>query len=110
MAVTVDQDFGIGIAAKEMAGVFELCAELAEVVDRAVEYDADFAAGRKHRLAASLAKIENRKAPVAQNRRAPVLNPFAVGTAARKGADHRPNLTRGAAWLGMVNDSSDTAH
>jgi hypothetical protein len=39
-----------------------------------------------------------------------VLNAFAVGTAARKSAGHRSDLASGAARVGVIDDSGDTAH
>src|SRR5690349_10863765 len=102
--VAVYQHFRIGVAAEYVTRAFELGAKLVEIVDGPVEYDARFTAGRQHRLAAGIAEVEDRQTPMAQNRRAPMLDAFSVRTAPRERAGHQSDLLCGAARLGMIGN------
>ncbi len=63
------QHFGVPVRDEAMPRGFELLAQLAEVVDLAVEHQVMPPVRRAHRLPPGLAQIENRQAPVRKRHR-----------------------------------------
>jgi hypothetical protein len=89
LAIAFDEHFRIRLAGKNVAARFEFRAQLAEVVDRAVEDDADRAVLREHRLSPGLAQIEDGEAAMRERAaRRPTLHTFAVRPAPRERANH----------------------
>ena len=66
---------GVGLAAPGDAGAGELGAQLAKVVDLAVQHDDVAAVGRDHRLVAARGQVEHGEPPVGQGH--PPLGPQA---------------------------------
>ena len=64
--VQVQQDFGVGSGAEDVALGFELFAQFAVVVDFAVEGDDELAVGAVHGLRAALGEVDDGQAAVAQ--------------------------------------------
>ena len=92
------------------AARFEFAAQLAEVVDRAVEGDADLRVRRKHRLPARLAQIKDRQAAMTEHARRPRFESCAVGAAPRKRVHHaRDNFSR-TALICKSCDACDATH
>jgi hypothetical protein len=58
---------------EDAAGFFQIGADLVKVVDAAIEYNADFAIGRKHWLRAGRAEVENRQAAVPESNARPLM-------------------------------------
>ena len=60
---------------------FEFPAQRTKVINRTVEYNAQFAVIRRHRLMTCRAQIENRKTAMSKNRFVPNVDSLIVGTA-----------------------------
>ena len=88
--VGVEDHLRVGRRAEGVALGFELLAQLAEVVDLAVEAEPDAAVLVLHRLRALLGEIDDREAPVPE-RDAPLGEPLralAVGSTRRERGEH----------------------
>src|SRR6267378_3410530 len=68
MPVSVNQNLGVRTAPKGVAGLFEFPAQLKEVIDSSIKYDADLTIPGKHRLIAQLTQVEDRQAAMTQHR------------------------------------------
>ena len=86
--VGVDDGFGVGLGAEAMAAGLELAAELAMVVDLAVEDDPDRAVFVGHRLLAA-GPVDDRQAPVTEARPRGVKVAAAIGSAMVQPVGHR---------------------
>jgi hypothetical protein len=64
--VEVQQHLGVGAGAEDVALRLQLAAQLAVVVDLAVEGDDELAVGTHHGLCAALAEVDDGQAAVAQ--------------------------------------------
>ena len=83
--VQVQQDFGVGFGAEDVALRFELAAQFAVVVDLAVEGDDELAVGAVHRLRAALGEVDDGQAAVAQGDSSVIGEPFALAVGAAGG-------------------------
>ena len=66
LGVEMQQHLGVGVRAENAAPALELAAQLAVVVDLAVERDAEAPVGGGHRLRARLGQVDDREAPVGE--------------------------------------------
>ena len=88
MAVSVKQDFGVGLALEIGASGDQIRRQGAEVVYRAVEDDPQRSVRRDHRLSPGVAEIEDGEAPMAEGDTLPARDAFAVGPPPGQRADH----------------------
>ena len=90
----MDDHFGVGVGAKDVAALLELGAQLLEVVDFAVEDDPDRLVGIGHRLMAA-GEIDDRQPPEAEADR--TLHEVALVIRAAMGdrISHQPDLSPG---------------
>jgi hypothetical protein len=110
LAVAMQQNFRVGLGLKPVAGRFEKRAELAEVVNRAVEYHADGAVGRGHRLYAGSAQIEDREPSVTQDGAIKAGHAFGVRSPAGERTGHLVHDGLGALDVLKPGNSGDPAH
>src|SRR5438445_9497614 len=87
-ALSVKQDFGVSPAAEMGARSCQLRCQRTEIVDRAIENDAQGSVGGRHRLSPGIAEIEDREPPMAKRDARPTLDALAVGSAAGQRLDH----------------------
>jgi hypothetical protein len=106
------QDLGVGAAAEPRAASGQLGAQLAVVVDLAVEGDRQVARGRGHRLVAGRRQIDDCQAAEAQANRAVGPRAAVVGAARRERRGHRAGqgLTARAIHAVGVDEAGDAAH
>ena len=109
------QHLGIGIAAHRPAGGCKLAADVAVIVDLAVEGDDVAPVGRMHRLRAAGTEIDDREPALRQHRAAFGLDPdpAAVGTAVAQRlvhgfADRAQRVSRGR--RAPVDHAGNAAH
>ena len=93
LAVGFQQDFGVAMGAKDVAALFQSCAERLKIVDFAVEYDRIAAIGRVHRLRAGF-EINDRKPRMAQSAMAVGIEPNVLRIGASMCQRHRHRLNR----------------
>ena len=86
----MDDGFGVGLGAERVAAGLEIAAQLAMVVDLAVEDDPHRAVFVGHRLIAAGA-IDDGQAPVAERQPRRVEVAAAVGAAMVEPVGHRPD-------------------
>ena len=78
LVVEVQQNLGIRLAAKHPAFGFEAFAEGAIIVDLTVKRHDELTVSARHRLRASLRKIDDRETPMPKPDASVVRNPFAL--------------------------------
>ena len=107
-------DLGVGVAAETVSLRLQLPAQVAEVVDLAVEDHHEPAGGRGHRLMAVGREVQDREAAEAQRHSRPGVGPGSavVRPAVRDGLDHapRPVLELGRGRSRRDEDSGQAAH
>ncbi len=109
-AVAMQQDLGIGAAAKLIAAAKQLLSQRMEVINGAVKNGGDAAVQRGHGLPAQVAQIEDGQAPMTEDRSVPDLEAFGVGAAAFERAHHFPNAALGGIPGNGARNSRNPAH
>ncbi len=88
LLITAQEDFGVAMGAESVAAFFEFLAEFEEIIDAAVENQADFAVVGEHGLVAGGAEVDDGEAAVAEIGSGPVGGAFGIGSAMAEGVDH----------------------
>ncbi len=109
-SVPVHEHFSVGLAHECEATRFEFGAQFMEVVDGAVENHRNLPVGRKHRLPAGFAQVEDGQPAVRQHGAFPDLNTFVVRTTPREGGAHHPRGRKRRAALDVAGYPCNSAH
>ena len=112
--VEMQQHLGVALRSEDEALAFQLAAQLAIVVDLAVERDAIAPVGARHRLRAGLRQVDDREAPMREADAAVLRYPHsrAVRTAARHVLADAEELLPVDGWrrIAVGVDAGDPAH
>ena len=109
LLVEVQHDLAVAVRPEDVPSPHEVRAQLREVVDLAVDHDADRLVFVEEGLVGFRAEVDDREPPVPEHRAAPAPNPGGVGPAVGEGFVH-------AAHGGLVrsrvarDEARDAAH
>jgi hypothetical protein len=85
------ENFGISVASKCVAKVFQLDSQLAEVVNRTIENDTNRGVRRQHWLASRFTQVKDCEAAMSKHSTTPNFQPFAIGPPADQSRHHLTN-------------------
>ncbi len=105
-AIELEQHLGVRRRAKSGAFLFKSPAQLAEIVDFAIEDDADLAPGRGHRLGGVRGRIDYRQTRMAERHALVDVDAVAVRTAVLQRRHHGGSRVA----TGIAENPGDSTH